>query len=72
MHKGEIIFRPSAITHTIVDGLTIGQGCDGFSFWSPNVKQIREFFEKHVMGTNLFFHDDLWVSFFLASNRSFS
>lgn len=51
-----------------LDGLTIGQGCDGFSFWSPNLDRILPFAEKYVMGTKLFFHDDLWISFFLASN----
>ncbi len=51
-----------------VDGLTIGQGCDGFSFWSPNVVQILQYAEKHVIGTKLLFHEDLWFSFFLASD----
>ena len=50
-----------------LDGLTIGQGCDGFSFYSPNLDRILPFAEKHVMGTKLFYHDDFWISFFLAS-----
>jgi hypothetical protein len=50
-----------------LDGLTVGQGCDGFSFWAPNVAGILQFAEKHVIGTNLFFHDDFWISFYLAS-----
>lgn len=50
-----------------LDGLTIGQGCDGFSFYSPNLDRILPFAEKHVMGTKLFFHDDFWISFFLAT-----
>jgi hypothetical protein len=50
-----------------MDGFTIGQGCDGFSFWSPNILDIAPFAEKHVYETNLFFHDDFWISFFLAS-----
>jgi hypothetical protein len=49
-----------------VEGLTIGQGCDGFTFWSPNVFGMKSFAESHVDGTDLFFHDDLWISFFLA------
>jgi hypothetical protein len=47
------------------NGLTIGQGCDGFSFWLPNLVGIATFAERHVAGTDLFFHDDLWISFFL-------
>jgi hypothetical protein len=47
------------------NGLTIGQGCDGFSFWRPNLSGIAAFAERHVAGTDLFFHDDLWISFFL-------
>lgn len=48
-------------------GLPVGQGCDGFSFWTPNLAGIREFAEKHVLGTPLRLHDDLWISYFLAS-----
>lgn len=47
------------------NGVTIGQGCDGFSFWLPNLSGIAAFAERHVAGTDLFFHDDLWISFFL-------
>lgn len=48
-------------------GLTVGQGCDGFSFYSPNLMGVRVFVEAHVVGTTLHFHDDLWISFFLFS-----
>jgi hypothetical protein len=48
-------------------GLTVGQGCDGFSFWYPNIADVMPFAEKHVKGTNLIFHDDLWISFWLAT-----
>src|SRR5262245_56838834 len=54
----------SYFTHR-VPGLSYGQGVDGFGIWSPNVSGIRSFAETHVDGTNLFFHDDLWISFFL-------
>lgn len=47
-------------------GITIGQGCDGMSFWSPNLEGLREFAERHVGQTSLRFHDDLWLSYFLA------
>lgn len=47
------------------DGLTLGQGCDGFSFYSPNLRGIQEFADKYVVGTTLLYHDDLWISFFL-------
>jgi hypothetical protein len=49
------------------EGLTVGQGCDGFSFWYPNLAGIRQFAESHVMNASLFYHDDLWISFYLAS-----
>src|SRR5262249_53177239 len=50
-----------------VGGLMVGQGCDGFSFWSPNIADIKSFAEKYVSGTNLAYHDDLWISFYLAA-----
>jgi hypothetical protein len=46
-------------------GLTVGQGCDGFSFYSPNLRGLDTFYQEHVSGTDLFYHDDLWLSFFL-------
>lgn len=48
-----------------VSGLTVGQGCDGFSFYSPNLDGIQSFAERNVVGTSLLYHDDLWISFFL-------
>jgi hypothetical protein len=48
-------------------GLTVGQGCDGFSFFSPNLRGLDAFYREHVSGTDLFYHDDLWLSFFLFS-----
>lgn len=50
-----------------VGGITIGQGCDGFSFWTPNLDGIFDFFDRHVNGTDIMFHDDFWISFFLAA-----
>jgi hypothetical protein len=49
------------------EGLTVGQGCDGYSFWYPNLSGIERFAQDHVINTDLFFHDDLWISFYLAS-----
>lgn len=46
-------------------GLTFGQGCDGYSFYSPNLNGIEEFARKNVLGTSLMYHDDLWIGFFL-------
>lgn len=48
-------------------GLAVGQGCDGFSFWTPNLTGIDQFAETHVLHTPLRLHDDLWISYFLAS-----
>lgn len=54
--------------HTYInDGVTIGQGCDGFSFWTPNLDGIAAFAATYVKDTPLLFHDDLWISFFLAT-----
>lgn len=47
------------------DGLTLGQGCDGFRFHSPQLSSIRKFADQHVVGTTLLYHDDVWISFFL-------
>ena len=48
-------------------GLRVGQGVDGFSFWSPNLDGIFDFYCRHIAGTDLMFHDDLWISFYLMS-----
>lgn len=48
-------------------GLPVGQGCDGFSFWTPNLAGVHEFAQRHVLDTPLRLHDDLWISYFLAS-----
>lgn len=48
-------------------GLPVGQGCDGFSFWTPNLTGIAQFADAHVLSTPLRLHDDLWISYFLAS-----
>ena len=52
-----------------VRGITIGQGCDGFSFWKPNLFGISDFFRRYVSGTDLVLHDDFWISIFLASKH---
>jgi len=49
-------------------GLTVGQGCDGFSFYSPNLRGLDAFYHEHIAGTDLFYHDDLWLSFFLFAH----
>jgi len=46
-------------------GFTVGQGCDGFSFWSRNLQGIWDFADRFVRDTSLIYHDDLWISFFL-------
>lgn len=48
-------------------GITIGQGCDGISLWSRFLQRSEEFAYRYVDGTNLIYHDDLWIAFFLAS-----
>jgi len=46
-------------------GMVVGQGCDGFSFWSPNLDGIDEFAAGIVDRPECFHHDDLWISFFV-------
>ena len=47
------------------DGLTIATGCDGLTFYAPNLDGVEEFVRTHVVGTPLLYHDDLWIAFFL-------
>lgn len=46
-------------------GLPLGQGVDGYSFWTPNLRGMRAFADRNVVGTTLMYHDDLWIGFFL-------
>ena len=48
-------------------GLWVGQGCDGFSFWKPNLAGITDFARAHIAGTSYRLHDDLWISYYLAT-----
>lgn len=48
-------------------GLTIGQGCDGFCIPCNSLDGLSDFFRINVQGTNLVYHDDLWISYFLAT-----
>lgn len=53
----------------LVHGVTVGQGADGFSFWSENLEGIEDFYDDHIDGTDLMFHDDLWISYWLLSKE---
>lgn len=48
------------------NGLTIGQGCDGFALWTPWLDGAQAFFDRCVDATRFVYHDDLWISFYLA------
>lgn len=48
------------------NGLTVGQGCDGFALWTSHLLSAKAFFERCVEGTRFVYHDDLWISFYLA------
>ena len=61
-HQSSVSFYTYAMA-----GLPVGQGVDGFSFWSPNQDGIFDFYQSHISGTDLMFHDDLWISFYLMS-----
>jgi hypothetical protein len=45
--------------------LMIGQGADGFSFYTPNLTGIEEFAIVALQSPALFVTDDLWISAFL-------
>lgn len=47
-------------------GLSIATGCDGLSVACEGLTGILEFFERHVAGTTLAYHDDMWIAYFLA------
>jgi hypothetical protein len=48
-------------------GLWVGQGVDGFSFWKPNLAGITDFARAHIADTPYRLHDDLWISYYLAT-----
>ena len=50
-------------------GLSIGQGCDGLSIWSPHLDGIEMFAKRFVANTTLIYHDDIWIAFFLATKK---
>jgi hypothetical protein len=43
----------------------VGQGADGFSFYTPNLKGIEEFASRVLVHRHLRLVDDLWISAFL-------
>ncbi len=45
--------------------LKVGQGADGFSFHTPNLRGVRSFAAKALACPQLFLVDDLWISGFL-------
>ena len=45
----------------------IGQGADGFSFYTPNLTGIEEFASVALRNPALFVTDDLWTSLFLRN-----
>lgn len=45
----------------------IGQGADGFSFYTPNLAGIEEFARAALRNPALFVTDDLWISLFLRN-----
>lgn len=60
--------RRDASFSFFVDGighLRVGQGADGFSFWTPNLTGIDAFAAVALQSPHLFLVDDLWISLFL-------
>ena len=45
----------------------IGQGADGFSFYTPNLAGIEDFARVALRNRAVFVTDDLWVSLFLRN-----
>ena len=48
-------------------GMRVGQGCDGLSIWSPHLEGLQAFVAAHVAGTELVYHDDIWIAFYLLT-----
>lgn len=46
--------------------LQVGQGADGFSFYSPNLERINAFAARAMQNSSLRLVDDLWISAYLA------
>jgi hypothetical protein len=45
----------------------VGQGADGFSFFSPNLEGLSDFARKALRSSHLRLVDDLWISAFLRT-----
>lgn len=45
--------------------VTVGQGADGFSFYSPNLQGIQTYAERAIQFPPLRVVDDLWISAYL-------
>jgi hypothetical protein len=50
-----------------VGRLRMGQGADGFSFWTPNLAGVEAFARVALRSRHLFVADDLWISLFLQN-----
>lgn len=68
LYEAQLADQAASFSHYVyrVQGLDVGQGCDGFCFWTPNLTGVEEFARKFVLNTRLMLHDDLWISIFLA------
>lgn len=71
LYHAQIDDHSASFSHYVyrTHGLDVGQGCDGFSFWTSNLKGVEAFAERYVWDTRLMLHDDLWLSFFLAGRN---
>ena len=60
--------RPAAFSYYTYRsrGMRIGQGCDGFAIRAADIAGARQFFDLHVASADVIYHDDLWISHFLA------
>ena len=61
--------RPAAFSYYTyrLGGMRVGQGCDGFAIRTADIIEAQRFFDVHVAGADLVFHDDLWISHLLAT-----
>lgn len=48
-------------------GLSVAMGCDGVSMWTQHLAGVEDFYGRYVEGTELVYHDDIWINFFLAT-----
>lgn len=71
LYKAQMSDRNSSFSFFVytLGPFPVGQGADGFSFYTPNLAGIEEFASVALRNPALFVTDDLWISVFLRNKR---